>query len=84
MGYKIQIPNSVVKEIKKIPERDRKRIVKAIEDLSREPLPHDTKKLKGFEFYRIRVGDYRIIYSVENSKLVILIIKVAHRREVYR
>jgi mRNA interferase RelE/StbE len=51
---------------------------------SRKPLPPDTKKLKGFEFYRIRVGDYRIIYSLENRQLVILIIKVAHRREVYR
>ena len=84
MIYKIEVPNSVVKQLKKIPENDRKRIVKAIDSLASLPLPSDVKKLKGYEFYRIRSGDYRIIYSIENKKLVILIIKVAHRKEVYR
>ena len=84
MTYKIQIPSSVIKQLKKIPERDRVRIIKAIDNLAIEALPPDTKKLKGFDFYRIRAGDYRIVYSIEDKELVILIIKVAHRKDVYR
>ncbi len=66
-------------------------IFKKIEDLAREPKPHGHKKLKNFDmpgsdqddYYRIRVGDYRIIYTIENEQITIFIMKIAHRKDVY-
>ena len=57
---------------------------KKIDTLASNPIPEDSKKLKGKrDLYRIRVGDYRIVYTIENRKLVVLIIKIGHRREIY-
>ncbi len=62
----------------------RKRIVLRIEALEAEPRPSGCKKLTGSELWRIRVGDHRVVYSIEDDKLVVLVVSVGHRREVYR
>lgn len=85
MKYRIEVKKSAAKELKKISKSDQKRIVRAIDNLA-ENLPNpDTTKLKGNNpFHRIRVGDYRIIYEIQNDILLILIIKIGHRKDIYR
>lgn len=79
--YKIIIKKKAKKFIDKLPQNEKKRIVKAIEQL---PDGEDIKKLKGHQnLLRLRVGDYRIIYSVDNGELIIYIIDVGNRGEIY-
>ena len=82
-NYKIEIKKSAAKEISKLPKEAVKRIVEKIQTLSDEPRPNGCKKLSGDEKYRIRVGVYRILYSITDEKLVIFIVKVGHRKEIY-
>lgn len=84
-SYKIQWKNSAKKELKKLDKQIILRILQAIEKLATNPYSSGSKKLMGSEsIYRIRVGDYRIIYNIQSSVLTIVIIKIGHRREVYR
>ena len=83
--YKIEWKHSARKELKKLNKDDIPRIIKAVEDLSLNPYPFGTRKLQGCEYlYRIRVGKYRIVYSVKNEILVIEIIRIGHRKDIYR
>lgn len=83
--YDILILNPVRKFVNALPESIRKRIIRKVVSLETNPRPHDAIKLEGSnDYYRIRVGDYRIIYRIQDDRLIILIIKVAHRRESYR
>ena len=83
--YKVVISSSAEKILKKIPQKEVKRIVVAIERLSEHPFPVGSKKLSGYEnVFRIRIGTYRIIYEVEGQKLLILILKIGHRKDIYR
>lgn len=76
---------SVEKDLRSIPKSTLLRILKRIDKLAEEPFPHQTVKLEGGEeLYRIRVGDYRIIYGVNRSAKQIIIHHVRHRREAYR
>ncbi len=85
MSYKISIVRSALKSLRKIENRTQRRIEKKIDTLTSNPIPEDSKKLKGKrDLYRIRVGDYRIVYTIENKKLIVLIIKIGHRKEIYR
>jgi mRNA interferase RelE/StbE len=85
LTYRIEVKRSAAKAIKKIPKPDRRRISEKIDSLS-EDLPNpETTKMKGDNpFHRIRVGDYRIVYEIQNEILVILIVKVGHRKDIYR
>lgn len=84
-GYRIFIKPSAAKELEAIPSlADRQRIVKRNQGLAQTPRPYDCQKLTCAEKYRIRCGVYRIIYAIEDDKLVILIVKIGHRRDVYR
>jgi len=83
-AYKIYFKKSVLKDIEKIPDKDLKRIIKKIETLSEDPRPPGHEKLSDQEKYRIRQGNYRIIYSIQDDKLTVWIIKVGHRRDVYQ
>jgi mRNA interferase RelE/StbE len=82
--YNIRFSESVHKDIKKIPQNDVKKILEHIDSLAIEPRPYGYKKLKGQENYRIRQGDYRIIYSIRDIELMILILTIGHRKDVYR
>ena len=81
--YKIELKKSAYKELKSIPKKDLKRILTKIESLSDNPRPNDCKKLSALERYRIRQGNYRILYSIENEILTIYIVKIGHRKDVY-
>jgi len=83
-AYKIYFKKSVLKDIEKIPNKDLKRIIKKIDTLSEDPRPSGHEKLSDQEKYRIRQGNYRIIYSIQDDKLTVWIIKVGHRRDVYQ
>lgn len=85
MTYTIELSRSACKALKNFPLNDIKKIRSKIEKLKKEPLPHGCEKLEGNgDLYRIRSGDYRVIYQVFGKTLVILIVKIGHRREVYR
>lgn len=83
--YKIEWKRSAVKELKKLSKENINRILETVEALTSSPLPNQTKKLVGSEnSFRIRVGDYRIIYTVSSKILTIEIIRVGHRRDIYK
>lgn len=83
-SYKILIKPSAVKEIEEIPLRDRRRIVARIQELSTDPRPPGCQKLSGQDKFRLRQGVYRIVYSVKDNELAVLVVKVGHRKDVYR
>ena len=83
-SYKLLIRPSAVKEIEAIPKKDRARIVKKIQGLSENPRPAGCEKLSGQERYRLRQGDYRIVYEIHDDEVAVVVVKVAHRREAYR
>ena len=82
--YRILIKKSVPKDLKKISKKDIKRILNAIQGLANEPRPPQSKKLSGQERYRLRQGNYRILYSIEDEELIICVVKVGNRRDVYK
>jgi mRNA interferase RelE/StbE len=81
--YSIEFKKSAVKELKYIPNKDVKRIIQNIALLADEPRPENSKKLSASEKYRIRIGDYRFLYEIQDNKLIIYIVMIAHRKEVY-
>jgi mRNA interferase RelE/StbE len=88
--YKIEFTAKAEKELNKLSRQVVMKILDKIELLSAEPKPHGHKKLTNFhlpnapaDLYRIRIGDYRVVYAIENEILTISIVKVAHRKEVY-
>lgn len=84
-SYKIILKSSVEKDLKRIDRAQVPRILRAIEDLRSNPFPASSKKLVGSNFtYRIRVGDYRVVYIVNRPLGEIEIQRVGHRKEVYR
>ena len=84
-SYKIEWKNSAYKELQKLPRPMIAKISVAVLDLSNVPFPHGVKTLVGSEFrYRIRIGDYRVVYEVFENRLIIEIVRVRHRKDVYR
>ena len=83
-SYSVEFTRSVRKDFRKIPQKDAERILATIHSLMEDPRPAWSKKLVGEELYRIRVGMYRVIYEVEDDVLVVLVVKVGHRKDVYR
>ena len=82
--YKIYIKPTAVKELQKIPKRDVDKIIEKIRNLSSDPRPPGCEKLSVDEKYRVRQGRYCIVYYIEDDKLVVLVIKIGHRKDVYR
>jgi len=83
-GYSIFFKDSVRKDLDSIPGNDLRRIMERIAGLADNPRPAVCEKLSGQEKYRIRQGNYRIIYSIRETELTVWVVKVGHRREVYR
>lgn len=81
--YQVVIEKQAQKQLAKISPPDYAKIVAALKDLAGDPRPHGYKKLKGRPGYRIRVGDYRIIYQVKDNILTVFVLIIGHRREVY-
>jgi mRNA interferase RelE/StbE len=85
MSYTIIIPKPVQKQLKNLPTETYQRVIEQIGQLSSEPRPLGTKKLKGIESeYRIRIGDYRVRYGIDDRTLTILILSCRHRRDAYK
>ena len=82
--YSIFFKESARKELETIPKRDLQRIIERVAGLANDPRPHGSEKLSGQERYRIRQGNYRIVYSIQDIGLTIWVIKIGQRREVYR
>ena len=82
--YRIELKRSAVKELARIPKKDLRKILKKIASLAHSPRPEGCKKLSTQEKYRIRQGKYRILYAIEGEKLVVYVVKIAHRKNAYR
>lgn len=82
--YKITVKKSAAKELEDIPKKDLQKIIKRIQSLAQNPRPQGAQKIPGQQHFRVRQGDYRIIYSIDDKALVVDIVKVGHRREIYR
>jgi mRNA interferase RelE/StbE len=84
MKFQVILPKSVQKELDRLPDEMANRILARLSALETNPRPVGVKKLKGRDAWRIRVGDYRVIYEIHAHALQIIVITVGHRREVYR
>ena len=85
MKYTVEIRPNVLKNVKRFPKRDLVKIKKKIDEFSADLPEPATTKIKGNNpFHKVRSGDYRIIYEIHDDKLVILIVKIGHRKDVYK
>jgi mRNA interferase RelE/StbE len=82
--YRIELKKSVLKDFESVPKKDLQRILLAIKSLTDDPHPPRSKKLSGLEQYRLRQGDYRILYSIQDDLLIVFVVAVGHRKEIYR
>ena len=82
--YKVEFAKSVRKDFKKIPPLDAGSILNAIFGLAENPRPPSSKKLKGEKLYRTRIGNYRVIYEIQDERLLVIVIKLGHRKDVYK
>ncbi len=83
-SYRLLIKPSAAQELEATPRKDRQRIVAKIKGLATNPRPRGCEKLSGEEKFRLRQGDYRVLYSIQDSSTTVTIVKIGHRREVYR
>jgi mRNA interferase RelE/StbE len=83
-SYELVFKRSVAKDLRALSRQDLQRILSRFRSLADEPRPAGYEKLSGRELYRIRQGDYRVVYSIEDEQLVVQVIRIAHRRDVYR
>jgi mRNA interferase RelE/StbE len=82
--YRVEFTTAAARQVKKLPRPARDRVLAAIEGLADDPRPHSARKLVGEETaWRIRVGDYRVIYDVLDGAVTVTVTRAAHRREVY-
>jgi mRNA interferase RelE/StbE len=82
--FEVIFKQSVAKDLRPIPKKEVARILKRIEALKVIPRPPGVEKLSSQELYRIRQGVYRILYEIKNEELIIIVVKIGHRRDVYR
>ncbi len=83
--YSIEISRTAEKQLKKVRRDDQRRIIEAILSLADDPHPMGSRKLMGYDdVFRIRVGQYRVLYSVSGKKLIVIVLKIGNRKDVYR
>ncbi len=83
--YSVELSSTAFKALKKMPREDLHRILRMIKSFETDPFPYGSIKLSGMDkVYRVRLGNFRIIYEVNNNVLTVLVLKVGHRRDVYR
>lgn len=83
-NYDLRIKPSAVKELEALQTKDRRRIVGKIQDLASDPRPPGCEKLSGQDRYRIRQGNFRILYEIQDSGVTVTVVRIGHRRDVYR
>ena len=84
MSYRIVIPKPAQKQLDNITKIERDRLILTLRSLADDPRPNGVKKLKGYDnTYRVRVGDYRIIYEIKDRELIVLLLSVSHRKDAY-
>ena len=83
-SYSLAFKKSVAKDLRSIPSPDVKRILKRLDSLRKDPRAEGCIKLSGQERYRVRQGVYRIVYEIQDTELIVLVVKVAHRSDVYK
>jgi mRNA interferase RelE/StbE len=83
-SYRLLIKPSAAKELEAVPRRDRRRLAMRMRDLAQQPRPPGAEKLSGHDLYRVRQGNYRILYEIVDQDLTVTVIKIGHRRDVYR
>ena len=83
-SYSVEIKRSAAKELERLPPKDRTRIVTRIRTLAGNPRPPGCEKLSGQERYRVRQGSYRILYEIDDAVVRVIVVRIAHRRDVYR
>ena len=83
-SYSVHIKRSAAKEIEALPLKDRRRVVAKIQALASDPRAEGCEKLSGEEKYRVRQGNYRILYEIIDTELIVTVVKVGNRRDVYR
>lgn len=84
MSYRIEFTAAALRQIGRLSEPIRRRIYDRAAALAEEPRPRGSEKLSGYEAYRIRVGDYRVVYTIEDDQLLVTVVRAGHRRDVYR
>ena len=84
MRFEVQATQSAAKALNRLPKEVRKRILDALVELERQPRPPGVKKLVNRPAWRIRIGDYRVLYEIKEDRLIILVVEIGHRREIYR
>ena len=84
-NYRIEVSATAEKQLKKLGQSDQVRILRSVQDLAREPRPSGCRKLQGYsDVFRIRVGKFRILYSIDGTRIIVTVLKVAHRKDVCR
>lgn len=83
-NFDLRIKPSAVKELEDLQAKDRRRTVSKIQNLAEEPRPRGCEKLSGRDRYRLRQGDFRILFEVDDSAQTVTVVKIGHRRDVYR
>jgi len=82
--YKVELRRRVRQSLDKLPEKDRQVVIATVESLGQEPRPRGVEKIRGTELWRIRKGDYRAIYYIDDREQTITVVRIGHRRDVYR
>jgi mRNA interferase RelE/StbE len=83
-AYKVELTPAAKRDVRKLPSHVQKQVLDAIEALGREPRPQGSRKLTGADLYRVRVGEYRVIYEIDDGRSEVRVVKVGDRRDVYR
>ncbi|ADC72590.1 plasmid stabilization system [Thioalkalivibrio sp. K90mix] len=83
-SFEVVVRKSVAKDLRRVPDRDVRRILERIASLAEDPRPPGSEKLSAQERYRVRQGAYRILYEIQDEQLIVTVVKIGHRREVYR
>lgn len=84
MTYRVEYTSAAARQVKKLPRPARDRVLDAVDDLADDARPHGAKKLVGEQTaWRIRIGNYRVIYDIFDDELTVTVVRAAHRREVY-
>jgi mRNA interferase RelE/StbE len=84
MKCRVEFKPQAARFLERMPEPDRGRTLQRIESLEQDPRPEGVKKVKGTDYYRLRSGVYRVVYRIEDDHLLVLVVRVGHRKDVYR